>query len=86
MINYSRHAKEKLRTKEAKTFKIGKRKINKIIEVGTIVERQGDVILKVGELDFAHSLCVVYKSTEKGIRIITFFPARKGRYERKILQ
>lgn len=32
------------------------------------------------------SLVVVYKNTEMGYKVITFFSATKGRYEDKILQ
>ena len=41
--------------------------------------------MATGELNKALTLCVIYKFIEAGIKVITFFPARKGRYESKIL-
>jgi len=42
-------------------------------------------LMAIGELTRTLSLCVVYRFVEGGIRVITFFPAQRGRYERKIL-
>ena len=86
MFCYTRHAFDKFDTKEVRQFKISKKLIEKTIKEGKIVETEEHVSAVVGKLDIEHSLCVVFKSTGKDIKIITFFPAKKGRYERKVLQ
>ncbi|MBI5155690.1 hypothetical protein HZA45_00290, partial [Candidatus Peregrinibacteria bacterium] len=39
------------------------------------------LLMAVGKLRRNLSLCIVYKHIEKGLKIITFFPAKRGRYE-----
>ena len=38
------------------------------------------------KLDKHHDLCVIIKQEDKIIKVITFFPTQKGRYESEILQ
>jgi len=83
---YTRHARDKFKDKEVRNFRIDKKQIEDVVKTGLIVEIEGDVTTIVGALDKNHSLCVVYKTKGEDIKIITFFPAKKGRYERKILQ
>lgn len=85
-IIYTKHAEEKLGTKEAKKFHITKSKIEKIVKKPIIQETLAVGLIRVfGLLDKAHSLCVVYKIENGKIKVITFFPVEKGRYESKIL-
>ncbi|MBI3443302.1 hypothetical protein HY008_01395 [Candidatus Woesebacteria bacterium] len=87
-IYYSKHAEEKF-TEESYVFKlrITKRLIKKIIEKPDAEdESRGEKLTVISGIDKLHSLIVVYRLIPTGIFIITFFPARKGRYESKILQ
>lgn len=86
MFVFSRHALDKLKIKETKLFGVRKKIITHVVETGLIVETEEEVVLTVGSLDSHRSLCVVYKQAGGKIKIITFFVARKGRYERKVLQ
>jgi len=83
---FSRHAVDKLKIKDTKVFKIRKKIIQHVVKTGLIVETEDEVVMVVGPLDSHRSLCVVYKQEGGKIKIITFFVARKGRYERKVLQ
>ncbi|MBI3577008.1 hypothetical protein HY086_03150 [Candidatus Gottesmanbacteria bacterium] len=83
---YTRHAEEKLTEREPKEFGITKVKIQEIIQrPQTIDTSDKPILMATGEFDTEHSLCVVYKYIQEKIIIITFFPAKKGRYESKIL-
>lgn len=85
-IIYTKHAEEKLNTKEAKEFQITKSKIEKVVIKPIIQEILGSGIIRIfGLLDISHSLCVVYSKEAGKIKVITFFPVEKGRYESKIL-
>ena len=80
-IVYTKHAEEKLLEKEAEKFGINKRKIDAIIKKPRNLQELPLVTRVIGKLDKTHSLCVVYKLIEGDVKIITFFPVQKGRYE-----
>lgn len=81
-VIYTKHAVDKLKTKESKKFKITKQKIEKVVRMPLAQQDLPlDVIRIVGTLDKDHSLCVIYKNEDNTLKIITFFPAEKGRYE-----
>jgi len=87
-IYYSKHAEEKF-TEESYVFRfrINKSLIRKIIGKPDVIDdSRGEKLIVIAGIDKRHSLVVVYKLFSKGIFVITFFPARKGRYESKILQ
>lgn len=83
---YTEHAKDKFKLKAHKKFKITTNKVQNAIQKGLVIEIEADVTSIVGELDENHSLYVVFKPEGENIKIITFFMATKGRYERKVLQ
>ena len=85
-FHYTKHAVDKLNTNESRSLKISKKVIAQAVISGEIVEIAVDVITKVSALDERHSFCVVYRKEKDKKIIITFFAAKKGRYERKILQ
>ena len=61
--------------------------VEKVIRKPKVIDKiDKPVLMAIGELNKTLSLCVLYKKAKQGIRIITFFPAEKGRYEYKILQ
>ncbi len=78
---YTRHAEDKLQEIEAKKFQISKNKLEVIIEKPQVLQDVQQVKRAMGKLDSTHSLCVIYKQELDAIKIITFFPAEKGRYE-----
>lgn len=84
---YTIHAKQKLKSSTAKEQDITKKKIQNIIEKPEALDKSEDpVFIAIGPLTNSLSLCVPYRTKNGGIiRVITFYPAEKGRYERKIL-
>lgn len=87
-IIYTIHAKEKLKEKESKEFRITKQKIDSTIKNPKTQETlSNDLIRIISKLDQKLSLVVVCKQESGKIKkVITFFPAEKGRYESKILR
>lgn len=85
-ITYTKHVSDKLRTKEAHKFKITKKRIEKAVTEPTSVEELPEGIFRsVGKLTEKYSFCVVYKYEGSVVKVITFFPAERGRYETKVL-
>ena len=83
---YTIHAEEKLTLPRVKKLRINKKRIERIIKKPIVVDAsEQPVLIAIGNLTKTLSLCVVYRRVEEVIRIITFYPAEKGRYERKIL-
>lgn len=87
-IAYTYHAHRKIKEeKYVRQLKITKKIIREVVEKPDFEDKtRGEKITAVGKLGSRHSLKVVYKKERGIIKIITFFPARKGRYESKILQ
>jgi len=83
---YTIHAKDKLTLPEIKKLRITKEHIEKVVENPSALDKsEPPVIIAIGALTRTLSLCVAYRIAKEGIRIITFYPAEKGRYERKVL-
>lgn len=88
MVNYvyTIHAREKFNLPEIKKLKIRKKNIEKVIENPVAIDKSElPVMIAIGTFSKTLSLCVAYRIVKEGIRIITFYPAEKGRYEPKIL-
>lgn len=88
IYEYTIHAKQKLKSSAAIDWGITKKKIQKIIEKPKVLDKSEDPIyIAIGFLTDSLSLCIPYRTLISGIiRVITFYPAAKGRYESKILQ
>lgn len=83
---YTIHAELKLKRPEIKKLGITRRKIQKVVENPVALDKSEDpVYIVIGRLTDKLSLSVAYRRVEEGIRVITFYPAEKGRYESKIL-
>ena len=83
---YTIHAKRKLQLPEIKKLGIGKKIIQQVIlRPNAIDNSEMPVLIAIGYLTDELSLCVVYRKVRGVIRIITFYPAEKGRCESKIL-
>lgn len=81
-IIYTKHAEDKLLEVEVKRFGITKPRIENVIQKPKALQQLPLVMRAIGALDKTHELCVVYRLTErKEIKVITFFPAKTGRYE-----
>jgi hypothetical protein len=85
-IVYTAHVEKKLKFKEIRKLKINKRRLEEAIQNPIMVDRSEDpILIAIGRFTQELSLCVAYRKLNKKTRIITFYPAEKGRYERKIL-
>lgn len=83
---YTLHAREKFKLPIIRNLYINRRKVQGVVENPEALDKSEEPIyIAIGELTDKLSLCVAYRKVEGKIRIITFYPAEKGRYERKIL-
>ncbi len=80
---YTKHAEDKLKEKEAKKFGITKTKLQGIVRKPKIIQDLPFVKRAIGDLDSLHELCVIYRFESNAITIITFFPAKEGRYDKE---
>ena len=86
-FTYTIHGKNKLNSPLAMKLKITKKKIENVIGNPVVLDKSEEpVYIAIGELNSKLSLCAAYRRAEGKIRVITFYPAAKGRYESKILQ
>lgn len=84
--SYTLHAEKKLTLPKIKKLGITKKHIQSIVQNPLVVDKSEEpVYIAIGEFSKTLSLCVAYRKTGQGTRIITFYPAEKGRYESKIL-
>jgi uncharacterized DUF497 family protein len=85
-VKFSKHAVEKLDDPTSKKLGITAELIKEVLKKPDLIDNsEYPILIAVGKLTENLSLCIVYKFTEKDLRIITFFPAKRGRYEGKIL-
>lgn len=82
MIKYTKHAKKKFFDLSELGVKVSKSLIAKIIKDPLSVDTKLDApkIIVSGDLDKRHILRIVYRKEDDIIVVITFYPARKGRY------
>ena len=65
---------------------ITKKHIEAVVEKPIVLDKSEEPVrIAIGNFTGNLSLCVAYRKTKQGTRIITFYPAERGRYERKIL-
>ncbi len=81
-IVFTSHAEDKIKTKEAKLLSIYKEKILEILKKPNLVDKSINPHKSIGGLNSELSLVIVWKMENGIIKIITFYPAKKGRYER----
>ena len=83
---YTLHARSKFTLPEIKKLRIGLKQVEETIENPEVIDSSEEpVLIAISSLNDRLSLCVAYRKVEEGIRVITFYPAEKGRYESKIL-
>ena len=81
-ILYTKHAKKKFKDLETLGFKLSKNYIEQIINKPLHIDNQEDYpkIIISGKVDERHVIRVVCKKDRDIITVITFYPAKKGRY------
>jgi uncharacterized DUF497 family protein len=85
-IKFSKHALKKLEDSRSKRLEITKESIKMILSKPDLIDNSDyPLLMAVGRLHGNLSLCIIYKFVEEDIKVITFFPAERGRYESKIL-
>lgn len=83
---FTLHVEEKVKEPASKKLGITKKQIQKVIENPIAKDlSEKPVLIAIGRFTKTLSLCVVYRIVKGTTRIITFYPAEKGRYEHKIL-
>ena len=85
-IRFSRHAVEKLDDPTSKKLGVTAERIAAVLRRPECIDgSDSPILMAVGRLTGTLSLCVVYKFVAGDIRVVTFFPAHRGRYESKVL-
>ena len=81
-IGYTKHAEKKFKDLAALGMTINKRLVNNTVKKPVHLDEATDPPNKIasGELDTKRILRVVYREKGDRIVVVTFFPARKGRY------
>ena len=81
-INYTKHAKKKFKDLEKLGVLVKKELVTKGVKEPLNIDEISDDPKKIAsiELDKNHILRIVYKEEHGKIVIITFYPAKKGRY------
>ncbi len=85
-IVFTKHVKDKLKEEEVKKVGITKEKILKVLNEPEVVDKEILPHHSIGKLDENLSLNVFWKVENNLRKVITFYPAGKGRYESKILR
>lgn len=85
-IKYTKHIYDKLKLKEIIELKINLETIAKVLKNPTVVDKTIEPHQSVGEISKTLSLSVIWRTEGDIIKVITFYPARKGRYESKVLR
>ena len=82
-IIFSKHAIEKLDILRKHGLNLKSDIIEKVIKDADHIEHgYKDRLIAQKELDLIHVLRVVFEETESNIKVITFYPGRKDRYEK----
>lgn len=84
-IKFTKHALGKFQHPSIIKLKIKRKSVEKVLSSlkKSVESNQYGVKIAVSSLDSGHSLKVVYKETGGIIVVITFHPAKKGRYEKR---
>lgn len=85
VIRYTKHIYDKLKLKEIIELKINLDTIANVLNNPTIVDKSIKPHQSIGKISRTLSLSVIWKMEGGIIKVITFYPAKKGRYESKIL-
>ena len=86
VIKYTKHVFDKLKLPEVVKLKINLEDINKVLKEPEVVNKSIEPHQSTSKLTMELSLSVIWKIEDGIIKVITFYPAKKGRYESKILR
>ena len=83
MIHFTRHAIEKFEVLERHGVLATKDLVIEILNKPKLIDHsRWPLFIAQGELDAKHVLRVVFKKENGDIIVITFYPARKNKYEK----
>lgn len=85
-VVFTVHANRKLLTNEIKGLGITRKKIIESLKQPLVTNKNVNPHQSIGELNDNLSLAVIWKTESGIIKVITFYPAEKGRYESKVLR
>ena len=85
-IFFTKHVNDKLQEEEIKKVGITGEKIVNVLKNPVVVDEESVPHHSVGKLSESLSLNVIWKIENRAKKVITFYPAGKGRYESKILR
>ena len=81
-ITFTKHAELKFKDLEDQGFKITKKQVEDVLNnpENIIVDERGNFIVQKA-IDETHIIRVIYEKKGNVIKVITFYPARRQRYE-----
>lgn len=85
-VVFTKHVEDKLQEEDSLKLEITSKKIINIIKNPLTFDEKSGTTHSIGEFNANLSLSIIWKIEKSIIKVITFYPARKGRYESKILQ
>ena len=84
-ITFTNHAKRKFKILEEHEFRVTKKQVEGVVRnPESILEGERNRFIAQKVLDNDHLLRVIFEKENKEIKIITFYPARRERYESKL--
>ncbi len=84
-IIFTDHAKVKFKILKQHGFEINEKQIRDIIEnPDTKSKGRKDRFIVQGPVDEIHVIRVIYEIESNNIKIVTFYPARRERYENQL--
>lgn len=86
IIKYTQHVYDKLKLQEIVKLEINLETIANVLNNPSVVDKTIDPHQSIGKISKNLSLSIIWKIEDGIIKVITFYPARKERYESKILR
>lgn len=84
-VDFTNHAKRKFKILQEHGLKITKKQVeNTVNDPETILEGKRNRFIAQKSLDNEHLLRVIFEKENGKFKIITFYPARRDRYESKL--
>jgi len=84
-INFTNHAKRKFKILQEYGLSLTKKQVEDTVKNPEIIlEGKHNRFIAQKTLDNGHLLRVIFEKENKETRIITFYPARRDRYESKL--
>jgi len=85
LIRFTGHARHKFEILRELGFKVEEHRVLEIVRKPSIVGRAWrDRSVATGPLNSTHVLRVIFEKQNGNITVVTFYPARRARYESKL--